>query len=45
MARLYARHRIRGPPPFGEPLGIAPVEGMAHGTIPSISTDSGRAGM
>ncbi len=44
MAALYARHHICVLPSFDEPLGIAPVEGMAYGTIPVISTDSGSAG-
>ncbi len=44
MAALYAAHHICVLPSVGEPLGIAPVEGMAYGTIPVISTDSGSAG-
>ena len=44
MAALYAGHHICVLPSVGEPLGIAPVEGMAYGTIPVISTDSGSAG-
>ncbi|KMK68770.1 glycosyltransferase family 4 protein [Puniceibacterium sp. IMCC21224] len=44
MARLYAASHICVLPSVGEPLGIAPVEGMAYGTIPVISTQSGSAG-
>ncbi|SNR80745.1 glycosyltransferase family 4 protein [Puniceibacterium sediminis] len=44
MAQLYAAHHICVLPSVGEPLGIAPVEGMAYGTVPVISTDSGSAG-
>lgn len=44
MAQLYAQSHICVLPSIGEPLGIAPVEGMAYGTIPVISTQSGSAG-
>lgn len=44
MPLLYAQHHICAMPSFKEPLGIAPVEAMAYGTIPLISTQSGSAG-
>lgn len=44
VAELYATHHLCVLPSVGEPLGVAPVEGMAYGTIPVISTQSGSAG-
>lgn len=44
MGQVYAAHAICVLPSFDEPLGISPVEGMAYGTIPVISTQSGSAG-
>ncbi|MFZ5961825.1 glycosyltransferase family 4 protein [Thalassococcus sp. BH17M4-6] len=44
MPQLYASHAICVLPSFDEPLGISPVEGMAFGTIPVISAQSGSAG-
>jgi Glycosyltransferase len=31
-------------PSFAEPLGVAPVEAMAYGTLPMISAEAGSAG-
>jgi len=44
MPRLFADHAICVLPSVDEPLGFAPVEGMAFGTIPVISAQSGSAG-
>ena len=44
MAGLYARHDICVLPSVDEPLGSAPIEAMAYGTIPVISTGAGSAG-
>ncbi len=45
MASVYAAHDICVLPSVGEPLGAAPIEGMAYGTIPVISTGAGAAGL
>lgn len=45
MPDLYASHDVCVLPSTGEPLGIAPLEGMAYGTVPVISSDAGSAGM
>lgn len=45
MADLYAGHDICVLPSIGEPLGTAPLEGMAYGAIPVISTRAGTAGL
>ncbi|WP_146590107.1 glycosyltransferase family 4 protein [Puniceibacterium confluentis] len=44
MPALYAAHHICVLPSVGEPLGSAPVEAMAYGTIPVISLDTGSVG-
>lgn len=45
MPALYAAHDVCILPSSGEPLGSAPLEGMAYGTVPVISEDAGSAGM
>jgi len=45
MPALYASHDICVLPSSGEPLGSAPLEGMAYGTVPVISGDAGSAGV
>ncbi|MDP3342553.1 glycosyltransferase family 4 protein [Frigidibacter sp.] len=45
MPALYAAHDVCILPSSGEPLGSAPLEGMAYGTVPVISSDAGSAGM
>jgi glycosyltransferase involved in cell wall biosynthesis len=44
MPALYARADICVLPSLGEPLGTAPVEAMAYGAVPVISTGAGSAG-
>lgn len=44
MGRIYASHDLCVLPARGEPLGSSPLEGMASGTIPVISTGCGSAG-
>ena len=44
MPAIYASHDICVLPSTGEPLGAAPLEGMAYGTIPVVSTRAGSAG-
>ncbi|WP_425097650.1 glycosyltransferase family 4 protein [Tropicibacter sp. S64] len=44
MANLYTTADVCVLPSFDEPLGISPVEAMAYGAIPVISSDSGSAG-
>ncbi|WP_353473641.1 glycosyltransferase family 4 protein [Salipiger sp. H15] len=44
MPGLYAQADICILPSVREPLGFAPVESMAHGCVPVISTDAGSAG-
>lgn len=44
MPALYAGHHICVLPSVGEPLGSAPLEAMAYGTIPVISECAGSAG-
>lgn len=44
MHGLYSRHHVCVLPSVGEPLGSAPLEGMAYGTIPVISKSAGSAG-
>lgn len=43
MPALYARHDICVLPSRNEPLGIAPVEAMAYGCAPFVTTDCGAA--
>jgi glycosyltransferase involved in cell wall biosynthesis len=43
MAGLYARHDICVLPARNEPLGIAPVEAMAYGCVPVVTTGCGCA--
>lgn len=45
MPDLYAAHDVCVLPSVEEPLGSAPLEGMAYGTIPVISTKAGTAGL
>ncbi|WP_126977767.1 glycosyltransferase family 4 protein [Frigidibacter oleivorans] len=45
MPAIHAAHDVCVLPSTGEPLGIAPLEGMAYGTVPVISTGAGSAGM
>ena len=45
MPAIYASHDICVLPSSGEPLGSAPLEGMAYGTIPVISISAGSAGL
>lgn len=44
MPALYAEHQICVLPAEREPLGVAPLEAMAYGTIPVIAEDAGSAG-
>ena len=44
MPTHYASHHICVLPSEREPLGSAPLEAMAYGTIPVISQDAGSAG-
>lgn len=44
MAGLYASHDVCILPSFAEPLGTSPIEAMAYGTVPMISTQCGSAG-
>lgn len=44
MADLYIRHDVCILPSFDEPLGASPVEAMAYGVVPFISTQCGSAG-
>ncbi|MFP7570021.1 glycosyltransferase family 4 protein [Marivita sp. S2033] len=44
MPILYASHHVCVLPSTGEPLGVAPLEAMAYGTIPVIAMDAGSAG-
>ena len=44
MPELYRRADICILPSVREPLGFAPVESMAYGCVPVISTDAGSAG-
>ncbi|MCL3881148.1 glycosyltransferase family 4 protein [Marivita sp. GX14005] len=44
MPEIYAAHHICVLPSEGEPLGVAPLEAMAYGTIPVIAQDAGSAG-
>ncbi|MBV2359305.1 glycosyltransferase family 4 protein [Thalassococcus sp. CAU 1522] len=44
MANVYAGADVVVLPSTGEPLGVAPIEGMAYGAIPIISSESGSAG-
>ncbi|MFW2543228.1 glycosyltransferase family 4 protein [Primorskyibacter sp. 2E107] len=44
MANVYASADVCVLPSFAEPLGVSPVEAMAYGAIPVISSDSGSAG-
>ncbi|MBS0123859.1 glycosyltransferase family 4 protein [Thetidibacter halocola] len=44
MPDLYATHDVCILPSFAEPLGTSPVEAMAYGTVPMISTQCGSAG-
>ncbi|GGH54257.1 glycosyltransferase [Frigidibacter albus] len=45
MPALYASHDACVLPSTGEPLGSAPLEGMAYGAVPVISVGAGSAGM
>lgn len=44
MPALYAAHDICVLPSRAEPLGTAPLEAMAYGCVPVISTECGTAG-
>ena len=44
MPALFASHHICVLPSSNEPLGVAPLEAMAYGTIPVIAQDAGSAG-
>lgn len=44
MADLYMTHDVCILPSHHEPLGSSPVEGMAYGVVPVISTECGSAG-
>nr|WP_277347851.1 glycosyltransferase family 4 protein [Salipiger mangrovisoli] len=44
MPRLYRQTDVCILPSVREPLGFAPVESMAYGCVPVISTDAGSAG-
>ena len=44
MPAVYGSHDVCVLPSVGEPLGMAPLEGMAYGCVPIISTDCGSAG-
>ena len=44
MPAVYASHDLCVLPAVSEPLGMAPLEGMAYGCVPVISTDCGSAG-
>ena len=44
MQSLFAVHDVCILPSNDEPLGVAPIEGMAHRLIPIISAESGSSG-
>ena len=44
MSRLYLNHNVCVLPAVNEPLGISPLEAMAHGCVPLVSTGTGAAG-
>jgi glycosyltransferase involved in cell wall biosynthesis len=44
MAEIYASHDVCVLPSVNEPLGSAPLESMAFGCVPVISTGCGSAG-
>jgi glycosyltransferase involved in cell wall biosynthesis len=44
MARFHAEADACILPSFDEPLGVSPVESMAYGSVPMISSDAGSAG-
>jgi glycosyltransferase involved in cell wall biosynthesis len=44
MSEVYSAHDICVLPSISEPLGTAPLEGMAFGCVPIISRDCGSAG-
>ena len=44
MPAIYASHDVCVLPSGSEPLGTAPLEAMAYGCVPIISTDCGSAG-
>ncbi len=44
MPELYRQHDLCVLPASGEPLGMAPLEAMAHGCVPVIAGDAGAAG-
>jgi len=44
MEKLYQEHDVCVLPAHGEPLGIAPVEGMFYGCVPIVSDECGMAG-
>lgn len=45
MPAIYAAHDLCILPAHAEPLGVAPLEGMAYGCVPVISTEAGSAGI
>lgn len=45
MPQIYAAHDVCVLPSVQEPLGTSPLEAMAYGTVPVISTDAGSAGV